>query len=567
MSTTRIDKIGVEVTRIEKLASDLDEELGSKVTTDEKYLSEQANQLALRINALKAYEEELNASLEKTWYRSNLPTPENKKILEILRQIQNIKTLLKGHEDIISGRTKKAENQLNVALVDGEINERSRRRELLISSITGGAAAKGFSFTRASDAFSRAVKAPAIDLETALKLLRRSAAYDALKRQGSDGSIKGLLRAGKNELSAFAGEIEEIVTSIVSSTANAGVKSIFLVFGWPFILPMKLVSYVSNGISTGSRAAQAFMQSLDNDLEKIIDSTKPFGYPLYFFPGIIIKPLKWASFAIKEGTEFLGKVFDTDRWFENSPMTQGFVVGGLGTGIIIAIAIASVFTFGIPIAAVGVGAALAALGGLIAGGAKYGKLRSEQKERAKLELTSAEESQLIEFSARNPSITPLLTHPNANPKKALAAIKEVSDKQVSEKLNPTPTAPTKSTPENLDVVSAATASRPSLGNLDNADVKHSKDKKTESDSKIGKWGMISKKLETAAEHLKTAAEKREKEHTALTIDPNSSKPSVFITPAAAGRSDSFSSASTQVTPDAETSGNSPSKRKGSDKRK
>lgn len=552
MSATRIANIEIEITGIEKIVKDIDKELEKSISADEKYLSEKENQLALKINLLNAHEAELNNSLEKTWYRSNVPTPENKKIVEVLRQIENIKTVLMGHQKIIHDRLKKTESQSSHALVDKEIADRSKRRELLIASIRGEPSSKGFSFTRASDAAARAEKASEIDLQTAVKLLRKSAAFDALKRKGSDGTIDSIKKTAKE----LAGDIEDIVTSVVSSTANAGVKSVFLVFGWPFILPMKLVSFVSNGISTGSRSAQAFMQSLDDDLEKIVDgSKKPLGYLLYVVPGLIIKPLKWTAAALKKGTEVISKFFDTDRWFENSPMTQGFIAGGLGTGIIIAIAIASVFTFGIPIAAVAVGAGLAALGGIIAGGAKYGQLRKEQKERNKLELSDSEEAQLIEFAARKPVIIPLLTKPKVDLKEALKAIQEESEKvnsktieesNVKKASEPHTKVPAK-VPEVVD-------------NLEHVDAKHSKDKK---------WGKMQAKLEKLEEHLKTEAEKREKEHAALAA--GDSKPAVLVTSVSSGRPDN---ASSNASPDStiapreiETPSHNSPKRKSSDTKK
>ncbi len=261
--------------------------------------------------------------------------------------------------------------------------------------------------TDAVDEFRNALVSPLLDSDV-IELQRKRDGLEALEavreiHEARGENVAGIAEKAKRVIAGTA----TVVGKFAEETTGGVLKAVTLFLGWPIVLPVKLL----NTAFAGAKYAFCFVDGVFGFFDKGLDGLFPNldrkadgtikvsaanalkGIPHVLIRGPILL-VRGVCQGAAIGFRFLEKHIDADRWLKKAPVTSGFVLGGVGTILLIGIVVASVFTLGIPIAALAGGLIAASIGAAIYG---YFKGKAKKDELVSLKLSSSESSQLEKY--------------------------------------------------------------------------------------------------------------------------------------------------------------------------
>ena len=283
----------------------------------------------------------------------------------------------------------------------------------------------------AIDEFRNALTPPllAVDVE---ELQRKRDALDAAKAarkiDEADETIIGTVRGTIHQTKRFAEGAAKVLAEAAEETTGGILKAVAVAVGWPLILPIKLINQACAAAKYACCAADGILGFFDKGLDGLIGNmhrdeagvlkfdsarniaeniAKGLGHVLVRGPIVLGRGLAQIASI---GSRWLERTIDADRWMKHTPVTAGFAIGSIAAVAIITLTVASIFTLGIPIAAVAVGLAAATVGALVHG---YFKGKAKAKELSSLELAPADTTKLDKYEHDHPSVRPTVTpiHP------------------------------------------------------------------------------------------------------------------------------------------------------------
>lgn len=361
------------------------------------YLDDVAAKIAQHEVELNGLASSLNARKDRNYIFFEADSEKNRIINVELNKIKALQYIIKGVKSNVSevleqdiGKPKRMEE------ARGEILGRERARNAILASMEPAAQTLR---RQAQDNFTRAYKSEPLDREEALRLVRLEEGLDKLRMAGVDANI---FKRG-------AQEVQNVVKDAVAASEIIGAETFYtagntvaLLLGWWIILPMKAVSFATDIVSRGFRATEAFFQTLNEYVHKQADQSGIPGKVGWGTLRLLTGAITLAAAAVKGVTRLVSDLFDVDKMIRKGNMGAAFAMGFVGAAVLISFAIASVFTFGIPIAMIAVGAGLAAAIGLAKVGIEYNKFKETRAARRNFQLTAGEETRLLEFEQRNP---------------------------------------------------------------------------------------------------------------------------------------------------------------------
>lgn len=263
--------------------------------------------------------------------------------------------------------------------------------------------------TAAVNEFNSALVPPLLD-EDFILLQRKRDALDELE------AVSILYEKNSEDFKSIREKVKRVIIGTASvagefteETTGGVLKAGILFLAWPIVLPIKLLNtgfsatkyafcFADGAVGFLDKGLDGFLDALIGKLDRNEKGDIIKSSPLNILKGIphvvVRGPLMVVRGVCKIGAigfRWLEKNVDSDRWLKQAPVTSGFVLGGVGTVVIIGVALASVFTFGIPIAALAVG-----LGGACIGAAVYGYFKGKAKkdELTELRLSDSDTSRL-----------------------------------------------------------------------------------------------------------------------------------------------------------------------------
>lgn len=398
MSTRNILNSQKEITDLrKKLDAFLEEYLSKKIEDiDRSYLDTISRKNDSFDETAKAIENNLQREKDRTWIFFEMSTDKNKEIDTEIARINLIKADVLAVRNFVEKiNESNIERPTRIEAAGRDIKDRLERRksELMAHAVKGTNIRK-----RAQDNFTRAFTTEPLDRAGANELITTERDLDKLKIKGATASI---FDKGTKQLSDLAEDITGTAKVVSAETFFTAGKTLALLFAWPVILPMKAVNFVSDLVSRGFRATEAFFQTFNDYAHKSADNSKGLANVGWNIVRGVTGVITLASAGIKGATRLVANLFDTDNMLKKGNMGAAFGMGWIGAALLISLAVASVFTLGIPIAMVAVGAAFAAVIGVAKIGMEYSKFSEKRTARRNFRLTSEEETQLLEYAERN----------------------------------------------------------------------------------------------------------------------------------------------------------------------
>ena len=254
------------------------------------------------------------------------------------------------------------------------------------------------------DEFRHALTPPLLD-EDVVELQEKRDALDKAQAVGN------LYHLGGNNIRAVLDKMKRVATGAASvlgefaeETTGGTMKAAALFLAWPLILPVKVANQACSAAKYACCAVDGVLGFIDKGLDLLIGNMERTEAGKFVLntenvikgtAHVVLRSLpvafRAASQAAAIGCRWLEKHIDADRWLKKSPVTGGFAVGSVGAAILITVTIASVFSFGIPLAMLGLGFAVATIGALAQG---YFKGKAKAEELATLKLNPSDTAKL-----------------------------------------------------------------------------------------------------------------------------------------------------------------------------
>lgn len=326
--------------------------------------------------------------------------------------------------------------------------KRTKEANLRYGSHETASSSRGI-LTDAVDEFRNALISPLLDSDV-IELQRKRDRLEALeavrKMHAVRGEeVKGVIEKAKRVIAGTA----TVAGEFVEETTGGVFKAVTLFLAWPIVLPVKLLNTAFAGAKYAFCFADGVLGFLDKGLDglftkldrnedgsikvSVANALKGIPHVLIRGPILLVRGVCQGA-AI--GCRFLEKHIDADRWLKKSPVTAGFVLGGVGTLLLVGIVVASVFTLGIPIAALAGGLIAASIGAAVYG---YFKGKAKKDELVSLKLSPSESSQLEKYEnahqhRREQILKPDVIVEPANAKKSIHDLSTEHIEKVTESL-------------------------------------------------------------------------------------------------------------------------------------